>query len=377
MIRCLPPAVKGTPLTRGTCLLVLAGVLILTAGRLAAQDPPSVIVDAAFTGRDSTLIGGVPVFRTLGAALAADPPGRTAPYVVRLRAGRYYEKLTVDKPAVHLVGEGRDVTVLTYDAASDTPRPEGGTYGTEGSFTLRISAPDFRAEHLTIENGFDYMANLARPADAPARFRNPQAVAVMTAPGSDRAVFVDCRIWGHQDTLFADAGRHYFYRSIIGGSVDFIFGAGQAVFEACEIVSRDRDRRPWNGYVTAASTPMNEPYGFLFVDSRLVKEAPELAAGTVALGRPWHPRATPTAFGSVVFVRCWMDDHVAAAGWQPMGSTDASGRRFEFRPENARFFEYGSTGPGAISSPTRRVLTDGEVRAYTPAQVLGGWTPVR
>jgi pectinesterase len=49
--------------------------------------------------------------------------------------------------------------------------------------------------------------------------------------------------------------------------------------------------------------------------------------------------------------------------------------RYWFEPANARFFEYRSTGPGAIASPTRRVLSDGDARTYTVDRVLDGWTP--
>ncbi|HEU0076016.1 MAG TPA: hypothetical protein VFQ76_00090 [Longimicrobiaceae bacterium] len=49
--------------------------------------------------------------------------------VVLVRDARYREKLTVNKPNVTLPGESRDGTVLTWDAASGTPRPDGGTHG--------------------------------------------------------------------------------------------------------------------------------------------------------------------------------------------------------------------------------------------------------
>ena len=42
---------------------------------------------------------------------------------------------------------------------------------------------------------------------------------------------------------------------------------------------------------------------------------------------------------------------------------------------DARFFEYRSTGPGAQRSPTRRQLSDGDARSYSPALVLDGWSP--
>jgi pectinesterase len=70
-----------------------------------------------------------------------------------------------------------------------------------------------------------------------------------------------------------------------------------------------------------------------------------------------------------------MDDHVGAVAWDSMSSTDAAGRRWWYRPGSARFYEHGTTGPGAVSSPNRRVLSDGDVRAYTVERVLDGWNP--
>ncbi len=339
----------------------------------AAARPMPVVVDGRFTGRDGDTVSGALTFRTIGAALTALPANGVGRVVIGVRNGRYREKLTVERPYVTLRGESRDGTVLTYNAAADTPSPGGGTYGTRGSFTLRIVAPDFRAEHLTIENAFDYPANAAKADSDRTKFRNPQAVALMLDLGSDRSAFVDVKVTGYQDTLFPNAGRSYFSACEVWGHVDFIFGAGRAVFDDCDIVSRDRGSATNNGYVTAASTPMGQPYGFVFINSRLKKERPQMAAGSVTLGRPWHPFADPNAVGSAAFIDCWMDDHIGAKGWDRMSSVDSTGTRIWYEPESARFFEYGTKGPGAVKSPTRRVLTAAEAKRYDRGSVLEGW----
>src|SRR5688500_1056085 len=316
---------------------------------------------------------GVPTYRTIGAALEAAPRTGSRPFEVLIRKGRYREKLSVDRPNVRFIGEHRDSTVLTYGAAAGHRSPTGEVWGTPGSFTLRITAPGFELRNMTVENAFDYMANYAKPNTDTTKLVGSQGVAVMLAEGSDRAFFTDCTITGHQDTLFPDAGRSYFRRCTISGSVDFIFGAGRAVFHDVDIISRDRGSRTNNGYITAPSTPMSRPYGFVFVDCRLKKETPAMAPGSVTLGRPWHPQGDPNAIGSAVFVNCWLDDHVGAKGWDSMYSTNAAGTRVLHRPEDARFLELGSTGPGAVSSPARRVLSASEAAQYTIDRVLDGW----
>lgn len=364
--------------------LAVASVTPLGATRAPAASPTAAapqrrydaVVDARFTGRDSTVVDGVAVFRTLGAALAALPVNGAARQTVYLRNGRYREKLTVELPRLTLVGESRDSTILTYDAAAGLPTPTGGTWGTRGSGTLRVIAPDFRAEHLTIENAFDYLGNARKAKDDPTRVANAQGVALTLDGGSDRAVLEDVRLVGHQDTFFANAGRTYVHRARVEGSVDFIFGAGTVVFDGTDVVSRDRGQAN-NGYITAASTAASTPVGFLFVHSRLLKETPAMLANSVALGRPWHPYADADLAPSVVYVDCWMDDHVGARGWDRMSMLDSTGQRRWWEPESARFSEFGSRGPGAVPGPNRRVLTAADAARYTVAAAFAGWTPAR
>jgi len=347
-----------------------------TSSASAASGRFTAVVDGGFRGTDGDTSSGAATFRSLGAALTALPPNGVGRVSILIKNGRYREKLTVDRPYLTLVGESRDGAVLTYDAVADTPNPGGGTYGTRGSFTLRIVAPDFRAENLTIENSFDYMASVAKPDSDKTKLKNIQGVALMLDLGSDRATFVNVKILGNQDTLFPNSGRSYFYKSEIHGNVDFIFGAGQAVFDDCDIVSLDRGSKTNNGYVTAASTDTAQTFGFLFVNSRLKKQSASMAPNSVTLGRPWHPFANPRANASVAFIDCWMDDHIGEKGWDRMSSVDSTGTRIWYEPASARLVEFGTKGPGAVASASRRTLTAAEAKRFTPTAVLGGWVPV-
>ena len=344
------------------------------AEHLLLDAPPAwdaVVGDPAGLGDEAE---GARRFVTIGAALDAIPTERDGPYRVLVADGRYREKLTVTAPDVHLVGESRDGAVLTYDDAARTPGSDGEPVGTSGSATLTVTAPGFRAETLTIENAFDYPAAAAAEDHSPS---GAQAVAVRLAAGSDRAVFSEVTITGYQDTFFPDVGRAYVWRSLVSGHVDFIFGAGQVVFDESTILSRDRAEKSPTGYVTAPSTRMGHPFGFLFLDCRFEKE-PGVPAGSVGLGRPWHAGNDPAANGSAVFVRTWMDDHVAADGYYPISGRTPGGERVWYDLEPAsRFFEWGTTGPGAHVGPRRPHLTDAQTAQYTPDGVLAGWHPAR
>jgi len=334
------------------------------------------VVSVDFSGKAGEIVNGKPTFLTISEALNAVPKQNKTPFVIFIRPGRYYEKLSVEKKTVFFLGECRDETIITFDATGDTRNPKGGKYGTWGCATLQVTAPDFHAENLTIENGFDYPANAEKADDDSTKVQNAQAVALMTSAQSDRAVFRNCKISGYQDTVFPNTGRHYFYKCRIEGHVDFIFGAGQVVFEECDIVSRNRKNKKITGYITAPSTSISYPYGFLFVNCRLIKENPKVPKGSVCLGRPWHPNADLSISGSAVFVQCFMDDHIGDKGYARISARDSKGQKIWFeRESDSRFFEYKSFGPGAILTPNRPTLDDNSAQWYKTEYVLNGWQP--
>jgi pectinesterase len=136
------------------------------------------IVDAHHTGTVGARPNGVKIYKRIVDALNNTPTNSTAPYFILIKNGRYREKLAIGKPFIRLIGESQDMTVITFDDAADTKKPDGTTYGTFESATVSVLASDVHIENLTIENGFDYPANAAKDADDPMRFTNTQAVVV-------------------------------------------------------------------------------------------------------------------------------------------------------------------------------------------------------
>jgi pectinesterase len=325
---------------------------------------------------------GAPTFATLGEAIAMAPIDGVKPFRVLVTRGRWREKLRIDKPNVHLIGEDRGASMLTFDAAAGMARPDGEPWGTWGCATVTVRAPGFRATNLTIENAFDYVGNLATPKFEPIGPNGAQAVALMLDVGSDRAAFDGVDFIGHQDTLFADAGRSFFRDCRISGSVDFVFGGGNALFERCELHSRFRPAKERQGYVAVPCTPSAQAYGLTFVRCRLTRDA-QIPDGSVALGRAWRPGRTfpdgkygdPDAVGAAVYLDCWMDAHIDPRGWDEMAYTARDGRRVMLLPRDARLFERGSSGPGAHRSDSRRTLSPERASEYSRERVLDGWRP--
>lgn len=330
----------------------------------------------AMVGNDASF--EAPLFPSIKAALDAAPSNATSPHRIFVGPGRWHEKLNIDKPFIHLIGAGANRTVLTYDDYAGL-ESEGKPIGTMRTATLTVRAPDFSATHLTIENAFDYLGHLNRLRDT-LTTSGAQAVALMLSGNADRSRIANCHVEGFQDTLLADAGRSYFVECKVSGNVDFIFGAGRAFFERCEIVSRVRPGEGRQGIISAPSTLSTQDQGLVFDRCRLTKES-GMPANSVALGRAWRPTrdfpdgryGDPRAVGSAVYMNCWMDDHIAREGWDPMHYGARDGSRQALQPQDARFFEYRNRGPGAQKHAQRRELSAQDVRQYDIDKVLVGW----
>jgi pectinesterase len=304
-------------------------------------------------------------YTTVQAAVDAVPAGNTEQITIAVRPGTYRGQVIIPstKPFLRLVGTGRrpgDV-VIADDRANGTLKPDGTTWGTSGSASVTIDAADFAAVNLTFANLFDEKGH--------PEIANKQAVAVLTR--GDRLIFDRVRFLGNQDTLYVNSSaatviaRSYLHDCYVEGDVDFIFGRGTAVFDRCRIHSLDRDSTP-AGYVTAPSTDINNPHGLLFTHCNFTSDAP---AGSVYLGRPWHPSQDPNAIGETIVRDSVIGAHIGATAWSDFGT---------WPWQDARFAEYHNRGPGAVVSPDRPQLTPAEAREETPAAFLrgaDGWHP--
>ena len=152
-----------------------------------------------------------------------------APITLYIKNGVYNEKieLPANNTDVTFIGENVDSTIITWNDYSGKAR-----HTTFTSYTAKISGNRFRADNITF-------ANNAGPVG--------QALALYV--DADKAVFINCKFLGNQDTIFAggEQSRQLFTDCYIEGTTDFIFGPATAVFQHCTIRSKT------NSYITAAS----------------------------------------------------------------------------------------------------------------------------
>lgn len=317
-------------------LFVLFAVMfsVITSTAASKYDNPDTIVVA----RD-----GTGEFRTVDEAIEVCRAFMDYHKVIYIKKGTYKEKLVIPSwlQNIELCGEDMNETIITYDDHANikitlgTAEPRTQPMGTFRTYTLKIEGNDITIKNLTLEN------NSARLG---------QAVALHTE--GDRIKVINCRLIGHQDTVYTGvANTHlYFKGCYICGTTDFIFGPSTAWFEDCTIESLV------NSYVTAASTPKGQEYGYVFNNCRLIAAD---GVDKVYLGRPWRD------YGYTLFMNCELGGHILPEGWHNWQKN---------REKTARYLEYNNHGAGATTESRvawSRQLTKKEAQKITPWAVLG------
>jgi pectin methylesterase-like acyl-CoA thioesterase len=280
---------------------------------------------------------GTGEFRTVSEALEVCRAFMDYHKVIYIKKGTYKEKVIIPQwlQNIELCGEDRDATIITYDDHANVVFPPTGKgMTTFRTYTLKVEANDITLRNLTIEN------NAARLG---------QAVALHTE--GDRLLFVNCRFLGNQDTVYTGMPRTrmLFHDCYIEGTTDFIFGPATAWFEHCTIHGK------LNSYITAASTPKDVDYGYVFSNCTVT------AADSVTslyLGRPWRD------YGYTLFMNCELPGVICPEGWHHWE---------QHREQTARYFEYNNRGEGA--NPANRVgwsrqLTKKEAQQITLERVF-------
>lgn len=317
-------------------ILLLPLLAALSANAASKYDNPDTIVVA----RD-----GTGEFRTIDEAIEVCRAFMDYHKVIFVKKGIYKEKLIVPQwlQNIEICGEDRDATIITYDDHANiktAERPNG--MGTFRTYTLKIEGNDITLKNITIEN------NAARLG---------QAVALHTE--GDRLKFINCRFLGNQDTVYTGmAGtRLYFLDCYIEGTTDFIFGPSTVWFEHSDIYCKA------NSYITAASTPQNVAYGYIFNNCTITVAAD---VQQVYLGRPWRD------YAYTLFMHCQLPGQIRPQGWHHWQKE---------REQTARYIEFENTGEGAATDKRvgwSRQLSKKEAQQVTKERVFSvndQWNP--
>lgn len=316
-------------------------------------------------------------FHSVTEAIDSIPSANQTPVCIEIAPGFYHEKIILDKPFVTLVGTGQTPaeTIISYDDFAYDRMSDGSKRGTFRSYTLFAHASDITLKNLTIENA---------SGDSQT---HGQAIALYAE--CDRFMVDSCRLLGHQDTLFTGPlppkeiepngfvgptqfaprinGRHYYRNCYICGDIDFIFGSATAYFEQCTLESLRRstpaeyDADIPEGYVTAASTPEGQRYGYVFFQCDFTSH--DCPSASVYLGRPWRD------FAKTVLIDCTLGTHIHPAGFHDWNKTQA--RKTIYYAEHTRT-------PSFTRADFVHTLSVAETDSYAKEAVLSEedlWAP--
>nr|KYP50010.1 putative pectinesterase 29 [Cajanus cajan] len=231
-------------------------------------------------------------------------------------AGTYREKVTIpnDKPYIILKGKGKIMrrTVVEW----------GDHDNTSQSPTFTSMAGNIVVKSMSFRNSYNN----------PMNGKSNVVAAVAAMISGDKSYFLRVGFYGFQDTLWDDAGRHYYKLCTIQGAVDFIFGAAQSLFERCSISVIGGALDPGlPGFITAQGrTNSEDESGFVF------KECKVFGNGTTYLGRPWRSNAR------VFFYKTNMSNIIQPTGWNAWNFAGHEG--------GITFAEYGNFGAGSDTS---------------------------
>lgn len=248
-----------------------------------------------------------------------------------LAPGIYRQKCMIKTEGLVLIGAGAGKTVLIFDDHANKPHPIGGEYNTFRTYTLAVCA-----DHVTIQN-------LSVVNDALQPECKGQEVALSVIADDFR--MEQCCLTSTQDTLFVgplpsdligryegafdDAlrrgyrMRQQFVNCRIEGTVDFIFGCGEARFDECRIHSLVDVRNI--GYVAAPAHEKRQHTGFEFRNCSFTRQD-GVADGSIYLARPWRD------YGTASFIDCSYGPHITQEGFDKWNGTH--------RDQTARFYEF-------------------------------------
>lgn len=255
------------------------------------------------------------------------------------------------KPNIFMYGDGIARTIVTG-------RKNFGkmNIGTMHTATFANEAPGFIARSMTFRNE-------AGP-------EGHQAVA-FRGMGDKMALF-DCSFEASQDTLYYQNFRQFYRNCRIYGTIDFIFGKGDALIQDSEIVVRKPMPTQFNTVTADGREIKRGSNGLVIQNCRIV---PDNYLYDVRfqiptwLGRPWTKEAL------TVVMQSELADFIRPEGWKLWDGAS--------NHKTCEMFEYANRGPGARTDRRNkdflkwRVISPAEAAKYTAGQFLDGaqWLP--
>ncbi|KAL6223896.1 hypothetical protein ACLB2K_002753 [Fragaria x ananassa] len=211
------------------------------------------------------------------------------------------------------------------------------------------------AKYLTIEN-------TAGP-------QGEQAVSLLSE--SEHSVFFRCKFTGYQDTVYSKKCVHFFRECEIYGTVDFIFGNAQVVFQRCNVYARKPVQGQFITITAQGKETSSDTSGTVFQNCTFRATSELINSGfkvDAYLGRPWQ------AYSTTIIMQSFLESFIDPTGWLDWDGRSSSAGLF--------CAEYDNQGPGAnttsrVNWKGYKVLNSSEASDFTIRTFINGdqWLP--
>ena len=259
--------------------------------------------------------------------------------VIHLAEGIYRQKILIRVPNITVIGAGAEKTRIVYGDYARKRDFLGAEYNTFRTYTVAVCADDVTLKGLSIVNDAlhpEIKGQEVALSVVGTGFHMEDSVLTSTQDTLFAGPLPSDLIGRYEGFLLDDLRRSGFMTQTytncrIEGTVDFIFGCADALFDSCEIRSVCDARS--TGYVAAPAHDRNRKEGLHFRNCSFTCES-GVATGSIYLARPWRD------YGIARFENCTYGPHIAAAGFDKWNDTN--------RDRTARFYETPAV-PGRVS----------------------------
>ncbi|OVA03697.1 Pectinesterase [Macleaya cordata] len=310
---------------------------ILQAGPATPNLKPNVVVAKDGSGS----------FKTISEALDAMPAKYNGRYIIYVKEGVYDETVILTKKMVNVTmyGDGPLKTIVT-----------GSKNFVDGVRTFQT------ATFAALGDGFMAQAMGFRNTAGPEKH---QAVALRVQ--ADRSIFLNCRMEGYQDTLYAQTHRQFYKNCEITGTVDFIFGDAATIIQDSLIIVRKPLDNQQNIVTAQGRIDKRETTGIVLHNCKIKADdqlMPLKFKIKSYLGRPWKE------FSRTIIMESMIGNLIAPEGWMPWEG--------EFGLKTLTYAEFNNKGPGAgtnarVKWPGYKVINKADAMKYTVEPFLGDW----
>ena len=269
---------------------------------------------------------------------------------------------TVSANNLSIVGESMDGTIIKN-------APDKSIEGIGTTATILNTSNGLYMQDLTIQNALDYYGTGAAGR------------AVCLQDKGANTICKNVKMLSYQDTYYSNAAKNFYWEDCeIHGTVDYVCGDGDVVYNRCKFVNESRSASSASGsdviaapYITAYDEVAGTgcKWGYVFLDCSVESKCKDFT-----FARSWGGES------KAQFVRTTIKDNsLNSSRWTIAGMNVAAYKFMEYKTMDAS---------GSVISPASNVvefthssgnkkyetiMTDAEAAEYTVANIYGNWGP--